>query len=196
MVFRMQTQSLCLRWDVLGDSETMSQSITRRQAHRSQARPWQECCWRALSCRVSFSFLFLKNLFICFYFWLRWVSAAAHGLSLVAASGGYSSLRCAGFRCVGFSSCGTWAQQLWLTGLVAPRHMGSSRTRARTHVPCTGRQILNHCATRKTLSCRVSISRIRISEQQPKWHTWEMGDTGILNLLVGSGGLPRVHTGI
>ena len=25
--------------------------------------------------------------------------------------------------------------------------MGSSQTRARTHVPCIGRQILNHCAT-------------------------------------------------
>ena len=66
---------------------------------------------------------FLKNKFIYFYFWLRWVFVAAHGLSLVAASGGHSSLRCAGFslwwclllgsmgsRCVGFSSCGTRAQ--------------------------------------------------------------------------------------
>ena len=38
---------------------------------------------------------------------------------------------------------------MWLTGLVAPRHVGSSRTRARTCVPCTGRRILNHCATRE-----------------------------------------------
>ena len=29
--------------------------------------------------------------------------------------------------------------------------MGSSQTRARTHVPCIGRQILNHCATREAL---------------------------------------------
>ena len=69
------------------------------------------------------SFFFL-NLFILFiYFWLCWVFVAAHGLSLVAVSGGYSSLRCAGFslqwllllqsmgsRCVDFSSCGTRAQ--------------------------------------------------------------------------------------
>ena len=74
-----------------------------------------------------------------------------------------------------FSSCGKWgplfitvrgpltiaasrcgaqapdaqAQQLWLTGLVAPRHVGSSQTRARTRVPCIGRQILNHSATRE-----------------------------------------------
>ena len=34
-------------------------------------------------------------------------------------------------------------------GLVAPQHMGSSRTRAQTRVPCIGRQILNHCATRE-----------------------------------------------
>ena len=34
---------------------------------------------------------------------------------------------------------------MWHTDLVAPRHVGSSRTRARTHVPCIGRQILNHC---------------------------------------------------
>ena len=41
------------------------------------------------------------------------------------------------------------AQYLWLTGLVAPRHVGSSQTRARTRVPRTGRQILNPCATRE-----------------------------------------------
>ena len=65
--------------------------------------------------------LFFKNLFI--YFWLHWVFVAVRGLSLVVASGGYSSLRCAGFslqwllllrsmgsRHVGFSSCGTQAQ--------------------------------------------------------------------------------------
>ena len=44
------------------------------------------------------------------------------------------------------------AQQLWLTGPVAPRHVGSSQTRARTRVPCTGRRTLNHCATREALS--------------------------------------------
>ena len=36
-------------------------------------------------------------------------------------------------------------------GLVAPWHVGSSQTRARTRVPCIGRQILNHCATREAL---------------------------------------------
>ena len=57
------------------------------------------------------------------YLWLHWVLVAARGLSLVAASGGYSSLWCEGFsllwllllwskgsRGAGFSSCGTRAQ--------------------------------------------------------------------------------------
>ena len=54
----------------------------------------------------------------------------------------------------GLSCCGTQApdaqaQQLWLTGPAAPRHVGSSQTRARTRVPHTGRQTPNHCATRE-----------------------------------------------
>ena len=54
----------------------------------------------------------------------------------------------------GLSRCGAQApdaqaQQLWLTGPVAPQHVGSSQTRARTRVPCIGRQTLNHCATRE-----------------------------------------------
>ena len=40
------------------------------------------------------------------------------------------------------SNCGS-------RSLVSPRHVGSSQTRARTRVPCIGRQILNHCATRE-----------------------------------------------
>ena len=68
---------------------------------------------------------------------------------------------CAGFSCCGvrvlghtsFSSCGTWAQQLrlsgsraqaqqsWGRGLVARWHVGSSPTRGQTCVSCFGRQI-------------------------------------------------------
>ena len=49
------------------------------------------------------------------------------------------------------SSCGSQGQ-LRLTGPVAPRHVGSSQTRARTRVPCISRQILNHCAIREAPS--------------------------------------------
>ena len=61
--------------------------------------------------------------FLIIYFWLCWVFVAACGLSLVVASGDYSSLRCTGFslrwllllqsavsRRSGFSSCSMRAQ--------------------------------------------------------------------------------------
>ena len=41
------------------------------------------------------------------------------------------------------------AQYLWSIGLVALWHVGSSRTRDRTHVSCLGRQILIHSAIRE-----------------------------------------------
>ena len=129
-------------------------------------------------------------------------SSLLRGLSLVAARGGYSSLRCTGFslwwlllfqstgpRHAGFSSCGTWAQQLWLTGsrvqaqqlwrtgLVAPRHVGSSRTRARTRVPCIGRRIPNHCVTREALSGYFYKCISRINSQD-----WFKGHLNILKL--------------
>ena len=66
------------------------------------------------------------------YFWLCWVFLAARRLSLVVASGGYSSLRCTGFslwwllllwstgsRFTGFSSCGSWALERRLSCSVA-----------------------------------------------------------------------------
>ena len=94
-------------------------------------------------------------MYLFMYFWLCWVFVSVRGLPLVAASGGHSSSRCAGL-CRGLSCCGArapdaQAQQLWLTGPVALRHVGSSQTRARTRVPCIGRRILNHCATREAL---------------------------------------------
>ena len=68
------------------------------------------------------------SLIFMYFFWLRWVFVAAHGLSLVAVSRGYSSLRWAGFslrwlfflwstgsRHAVFSSCGT--QALLLHGM-------------------------------------------------------------------------------
>ena len=41
---------------------------------------------------------------------------------------------------------------MWPTGLVAPRHVGSSQIRDRIHVFCTGRQILDCSATREASS--------------------------------------------
>ena len=50
--------------------------------------------------------------------------------------------------CMGFSSCVTWAQQLWCTGLTALLlHVESSRTRSRTPIPCSGRWVPNYWTT-------------------------------------------------
>ena len=65
---------------------------------------------------------------------------------------GARAARYRGLSCCGAQAPDAQAQQLWLTGLVAPRHVGSSQTRARTRVPCIGRQTLNHCATREALN--------------------------------------------
>ena len=43
-----------------------------------------------------FFFFFLNLLIYLFYFWLCWVFVSVRGLSLVVASGGHSSSRCAG----------------------------------------------------------------------------------------------------
>ena len=76
--------------------------------------------------------MFSQNVF--FLFVLAALGLHCCGLSLVAASGGYSLLRCAGFsllwllllqstgsRCVGFSNCSMRAQQLWHAGPRAHR---------------------------------------------------------------------------
>ena len=91
----------------------------------------------------------LLSNYISFSFWLHWVFVAVCRLSLIAASGGYSSLRCSGFplwrllslwsmgsRHTGFSSCGSRALvgSLYsvVLGLAAPRHVESSQTRDQT----------------------------------------------------------------
>ena len=59
---------------------------------------------------LAFSFLKKINfIYFIYYFWLHWVFTAACGLSLVAASGGYSSLWCASFSL-------QWLLLLWSTG--------------------------------------------------------------------------------
>ena len=74
---------------------------------------------------ICFNFPFAEDLFI--YFWLCWVFAACR-LSLIAASGGYSSCgaqasHCSGFSCcgalaleyTGFSGCSTQVLECWLS---------------------------------------------------------------------------------
>ena len=83
-------------------------------------------------------------------------------------SGGYSVLQCAAFSLQWFLlEHRLWAHslqqlqpagsrvrglpRLWLTGSVALWHVESPRTRNWIHVPCLGRQIIIHCATREII---------------------------------------------
>ncbi|XP_059978438.1 salivary gland specific protein SAGSIN1 isoform X1 [Lagenorhynchus albirostris] len=62
-----------------------------------------------------------------------------------------ASHHCSLSRC-GAQAPDAQAQRPRLTGPAVPRHAGSSRTGARTRVPCIGRRTLNHCATREAHS--------------------------------------------
>ena len=112
----------------------------------------------------SLFFFFIATLFIylLFYFWLCWVFGSCEGFLQLRQAGAtlhrgagtalHRSVWASHYR--GLSCCGAQApdaqaQQLWLMGLIAPWHVGSSQTRARTRVPRISRQILNHCATRE-----------------------------------------------
>ena len=129
---------------------------------------------------ISYSFLFHLNPCLAFFQIysflpvLGWVFVAARGLSVVVHRD-YSSCSVRASFCGGFSlqSMGSRAQaqqswrvrsvvaarglyrvqpqQLWHMGL-ALWHVGSSRTRDRTSVPCISRRILNHWTTREPCS--------------------------------------------
>ena len=111
---------------------------------------------------IFFFFLYSYFIYLFIYFWLCWVFGSREGLLQLRQAG--ATLHCGAGTALhrgapaphhrGPSRCGAQApdaqaQQPWLTGPAAPRHVGSSQTRARTRVPCISRQILNHCATRE-----------------------------------------------
>ena len=80
-----------------------STSILRISGALRSGRPLWSSYLTSLSLRFLififylFIYLFFKiYLFIYIYFWLCWVFVSVRGLSLVVASGGHSSSRCAG----------------------------------------------------------------------------------------------------
>ena len=143
--------------------------------------------------------------FFLFIFWLHWVFVAACGLSLVAASGGYSSLWCVGFslrwllllrstgsRHTGFSSCGSQplehrlsscgAQTQLLHGMWDPPGPGIEPVSL-----CTGKWTLNHCTTRevpKIVSLLIKIPLFFDLRHEAIWNTWWFLRNGILTDLL------------
>ena len=120
-------------------------------------------------------FFFYINLFVLIFGCVG-SSLLRTGFSLVAESRGYSSLQCAGLslrwllllqstgsRCLGFSTCGTRAQQLWLGGLITPRHVGSSRPGLEPISPALAGRFLTTAPPGKSLlPCLISLDRLDI----------------------------------
>ena len=77
-----------------------------------------------------FFFLIVVVVVVFLSFWLCWVMVALGRLSRVVMSGSYSLLQCTDFSLrwlllllsTSFSSCGTWAQQLWHVGSAVVKH--------------------------------------------------------------------------
>ena len=67
-----------------------------------------------------------------------------------AAVCGFSLRRLLLLGSAGFRVC---AQELWLVGLAAPGHVGSSWTRDQTRVSCAGRRILHPWTIREAPEC-------------------------------------------
>ena len=117
---------------------------------------------------INFFFFFFLNfiatlfIYLFIYFWLRWVFGLCEGFLQLRQAGTtlhrgagtalHRGARASHYRGPsrhGAQAPDAQAQQLWLRGPAAPRHVGSPQTRARTRVPCISRQTLNHCATRE-----------------------------------------------
>ena len=110
----------------------------------------------SLSSIKSFFLIFLKIIIYLFIHLFGCVGSSLPCEGLLQLRQAEATLHCGaraphhcGLSCCGAQAPDAQAQQLWLTGPVSPRHVGSSQTRARTRVPRTSRQTLNHCATRE-----------------------------------------------
>ena len=114
--------------------------------------------WRVIKNKNLLPNVFLFSFFFFFAGGLCWVFVSVRGLSLVAASGGHSSSWCAGLslsrplllRSTGSRRAGS---AVVAHGRSCSAACGISQTRARTRVPCIGRQILNPCTTREAPKC-------------------------------------------
>ena len=98
--------------------------------------------------------LFYKKIFIyvSIYFGCAESSLLCTDFSSYAKRGLLPSCSVSAFLCRGFSCCGLQALSTSVAvarGSVAPRRVESPHTRDWTHVPCIGRQILNHWTTRE-----------------------------------------------
>ena len=118
----------------------------------SQKGCWRDGVWRPVMRTTLHLCLFSE---IAYFIFIFGCPGSSMLLSPVAASWDSSRLAmpCGGFSCCGALALG-WSgfRSGGAVGLVALQHVGSSQTRNQTHVPCTGRQILNHRTARRAPS--------------------------------------------
>ena len=112
--------------------------------------------------------------FFIIYLRLCWFFVSVRGFSPVVASGGHSSWWCAGLSLsrplVAEHSSRRAGSVVVAHGLSCSVARGSSQTRARTRVPCIGRQTLNHCATgeaQKPIFVALSLGTRKLFLQGP-----------------------------
>ena len=109
------------------------------------------------------------NLFILLFLFFGCIgSSLLRGLSLGVAAGATLSCSAWASHCGGFSCCraralGTQASVVVTHGLSCSAACGIFPDQARTRVPCIGRQIPNHCATREALSLNSSLTQGLVS---------------------------------
>ena len=129
--------------------------------------PTERCSvWRF--CGVLFCFFFLVLVFksIYLFIWLHQALVAAHRIFCFDT---WTSLSVwlAGSRVHGLSICDAWAQLLLsMWNLSFP-------TRDLTHIPCTGRQILNHWTTMEIPDrCSVLKENFGPRDSSHSLHVW------------------------
>ena len=84
--------------------------------------------------RIGFFLSILKKcIYLFIYFWLCWVFVSVHGLFLVATSGGYSSLRCAGFSLQWLLSLRSTGSRCARTSVVVACGLSSCDSRTPEH---------------------------------------------------------------
>ena len=98
--------------------------------------------------------LFFFLIYFIIYLWLCWIFVSMRGTSLVVASGGHSSSRCAGLSLS--RPLLLWSTGSRRAGSVIVAHgpscsaaCGILPDQGLNRVPCIGRQTLNHRATRE-----------------------------------------------
>ena len=160
-----------MSWNTLAISKFSHPFLTFFVSHWTMPfPPWFPSLFLLLPFSRSNSFFFfLINLLLFLFLAALGLCCCVRAFSSCGERG-YSSQWCAGFllwwllllqsmgsRRLGFSSCGTWAKQLWLMGLVDVRHVGFPQPGIEPVSPALARRFLTTAPPRKSPISRILI---------------------------------------